>query len=190
MANIRFRKNSNYVSGQKIKFFGGTGQISMKPNTPGGGGVCGTQLNPCVLLTDGTPQVFTLSPAITATLRTGVNGSVTYGRYFMFTAPTLGFRESLRIRYGVQTDGVDNIDTYLYLFDGLTWTGAENNVQLSEMVLAEDDESGVGDTTTFENTNIITSILTPGETYYLEATTATTATSGNVKVIADVLGGF
>ena len=37
MANIRFRKNSSYVSGQKIKFLGGTGQISTK-NIGGGGG--------------------------------------------------------------------------------------------------------------------------------------------------------
>ena len=36
MANIRFRKNSSYVSGQKIKFLGGTGQISTK-NIGGGG---------------------------------------------------------------------------------------------------------------------------------------------------------
>ena len=38
MANIRFRKNSDYVSGQKIKFLGGTGQISAKNIISGGGG--------------------------------------------------------------------------------------------------------------------------------------------------------
>lgn len=38
MANIRFRKNSSYVSGQKIKFLGGAGQISTK-NIGGGGGL-------------------------------------------------------------------------------------------------------------------------------------------------------
>ena len=183
---FRFKKTPEYA-GQSAKLInlglgGRLGTPSISPGGGGGGGT-GTALDPYVLLTDGTPLLFTIDSSVNAEYRADTEGDgVYYGKYVTFTCPALASNQTLRVRYGIQTDFVDYLDTYMYAFEGATWNGFNTYVD-------EDDDGGAGYYDEFENTllEFPDGALTEGNSYIIEATTFDTAEAGNVKMIADVV---
>lgn len=183
---IRIRRSPNYVDGVGIKMSGTTGGVKMR--APGGGGdLLGSLANPYTLLTDGTPLSFTIDSNVTAQYREfDASGTPFYGRYVKFTCPVLGM-QLLDINFGVQTDIVDYLDTYMYVFEASTViSGAPGSWNLIDY----DDDGGAGDYDVFPNTYVSLSAfdLTPGVDYIIEATTYDTNDVSNVKMIATLVG--
>lgn len=185
---FRFKKTPEYA-GQSAKLINlGLGGRLGTPGIStggGGGGGTGTALDPYVLLTDGTPLLFTIDSSVNAEYQSDSFGGTYYGKYVTFVCPVLAPGDSLRIRYGIQTDFVDYLDTYMYVFDGATYTFGVNTY------VDEDDDNGAGYYDEFENTllEFPDGTLTEGNSYIIEATTYNDLDVGNVKIIADVLSG-
>ena len=183
---IKIRKSSNYIGGAGVKLLGTLGGMKMRSlgGGAGGGGGTGTALDPYVLLTDGTPLLFTIDSSVIAEYRQFDNGGAPhYGKYATFVCPVMSPGDTLRIRFGVQTDSVDSLDTYMYLFEGSTF------VLGGETLIDQDDDGGSGYYDVFENTllEIPEGTLTAGQPYILELTTYSVGNTSNVKVIADVV---
>lgn len=180
---IRVRTAAGLPPSFGFRIRGGGGGVSFRSSSgpvtsPGG------PLNPLTLLTDGTPLLFTIDSSIAAEYREFEELSTGYyGKYATFVCPAIPPGHVLRIRFGIQTDLVDYLDTYAYLFEGSTF------VLGSETLVGYDDDGGSGDYDVFENTllELPSGALTPGQSYILELTTYGDGDTGNVKVVADVV---
>ena len=177
------KKSANYVD-QSLKSRGFSGAFrSLGGGSVSGGGL-GSALEPYSLLTDGTPLLFSIDSSVTAEYREFDNGDAPhYGKYATFVCPAMSPGETLRIRFGVQTDLVDYLDTYMYVFDGSTF------VLGGETLISQDDDGGSGGYDVFENTllEFPEGTLTAGQPYIIELTTFSAGDTSNVKVIADVV---
>jgi hypothetical protein len=168
-------------SGGTIKF---TGLTSGTLRVKAGSGGPGTAENPVVVSTDGTPVFLTLDATVRATAReTDRSSAPYYGKYATFVCPPLNVGQVLRIRYGVAVDGAGELDTYMTLFTGATYSG------IMSMFVDSNDDGGSGSYSTFANTKIeaMSPSVIPGDSYVLELTTYNEGDTGDVKLIVDVI---
>lgn len=179
---INIKRTSSF-SGQGFTFRGTGGGIAVREaatgGSGGGGGGTGDPSDPYVLLTDGTPLLFTVGAGDNASFSTGWYGGPRNGKYAVFTAPVVPVGSVLRLRLGPQVDFTGPWDQFMWLFDGATYAGSVS------FIYPDVDNASLGTQYTFDVVGFYynAGTLTPSAQYVIEVQ----SDPGDIKLIADVI---